>query len=104
MAYEQRDNTGSLFKNDRREKDSQPNAKGNALIDGVEYWVSAWTNEARDGSKYQSLKFERKNADQRGSYANQQPATGGGYGTPGRDLEDDVPFVSSDVSLERRVG
>lgn len=60
MAYEMKDNSGSLFKNDRREKDTHAHAKGTALIDGVEYWVDAWTNEARDGSKYQSLKFKRK--------------------------------------------
>ena len=72
MAYEMKDNTGSLFKNDRREKDTHPNAKGTALIEGVEYWVDAWTNEARDGSRYQSLKFKRKDAAQTGSYAKQE--------------------------------
>lgn len=60
MAYEQKPDTGSLFVNDRREKDSQPNAKGTALIGGIQYWVSAWTNETKGGQKYQSLKFERK--------------------------------------------
>jgi len=58
--YEQKDNTGALFVNDRREKETQPNARGSALIDGVEYWVSAWTNTSSKGVKYQSLKFERK--------------------------------------------
>jgi hypothetical protein len=71
MAYEQKDNSGSLFKNDKREKDTHAHAKGTALIDGVEYWVDAWTNEARDGSKYQSLKFKRKEA---GVGQRQQPA------------------------------
>lgn len=85
MAFEQRDNSGSLFKNDRREKDTHPHAKGSAMIGGVEYWVSAWTKEARDGSKYQSLSFTRKDADQTGSYAKQQPAQD-------IDLDDDVPF------------
>lgn len=85
MAYEMKDNSGSLFKNDRREKDTHPNAKGTALIDGVEYWVDAWTNEARDGSKYQSLKFKRKDADQRGSYGKQEPPR------QSRDLDDDIP-------------
>ena len=59
MAYEQKDNTGSLFKNDRREKDSHPHAKGSATIDGVEYWVSAWTKEGQKG-RWQSLSFQRK--------------------------------------------
>jgi len=59
MAFTHKPNTGSLFKNDKRETDKHPNAKGSALIDGVEYWVSAWTNDGNKG-KYQSLKFSRK--------------------------------------------
>ena len=59
MAYEQRENSGTLFRNDKREKDTHPHAKGSALIDGVEYWVSAWTKEGKDG-RYQSLAFKRK--------------------------------------------
>jgi hypothetical protein len=59
MSYTPKDNSGTLFKNDRREKETQPNAKGTALIDGVEYWVSAWTKEGKAG-KFQSLSFERK--------------------------------------------
>ena len=59
MAYEQRDNSGTLFRNDKREKDSQPNATGTAMVDGVEYYVSAWTKEGRNG-KFQSLAFKRK--------------------------------------------
>ena len=60
MSYVHQPNTGSLFKNDKREKETHPNAKGSAVIDGVDYWVSAWTNDAKDGSKYQSLKFSKK--------------------------------------------
>lgn len=58
--YEQKPDTGALFANPDRTKETQPNAKGSALIDGVEYWVSAWTNTSSKGIKYQSLKFERK--------------------------------------------
>lgn len=61
MAYEKRDNSGSLFKNDRREKDTQPNARGTALIGGVEYEISAWTKDGRNG-KWQSLSFKPKQA------------------------------------------
>lgn len=62
MAYELREGQGTLFKNDKREKDSQPNARGEALIDGVLYEVAAWTKEGRKG-KFQFLSFKRK--DQR---------------------------------------
>lgn len=63
MAYEARDNTGTLFRNDRKEKDTHPNATGTAMIDGVEYYVSAWTKEGQKG-KFQSLSFKRKDASQ----------------------------------------
>jgi uncharacterized protein (DUF736 family) len=61
MAYEQKPNTGSLFKNDRKETDSHPDYKGSALIDGLgECWLDAWINTAKDGSKYMSLKLKPK--------------------------------------------
>ena len=59
MAYELKDNSGSLFKNDKREKDTHPHAKGTVMVGGVEYWVSAWTKDGRDG-KFQSLAFTPK--------------------------------------------
>jgi hypothetical protein len=59
MDRQQRDNSGVLFKNDRREKDSQPHATGSAMIDGVEYFVSAWTKEGAKG-RFQSLAFKPK--------------------------------------------
>lgn len=59
MSYEQKPNTGSLFKNDKKEKDTHPDRTGTALIDGVAYWVSAWTKEGKNG-KWQSLAFKKK--------------------------------------------
>ena len=83
MAYEQKNNSGALFKNDKRETEKHPNAKGSALIDGVEYWVSAWTNTSEKGVKYQSLSFQRKNE----VFDNQQEMT-----QHANDFNDDVPF------------
>lgn len=74
MAYEPKDMTGSLFRNDRKETDSHPDYKGSALLNGVEHWLDAWINTAKDGSKYMSLKFKPKEARQSGSYARQEPA------------------------------
>jgi len=61
MAFEMKENTASLFKNDKRMGESHPNAKGTALINGVEYWVSAWTNKDKNGNPWQSLSFTPKN-------------------------------------------
>lgn len=87
MAYEQRDNSGSLFKNDKREKESQPNARGSARINGVDYWVDAWTKKDKNGHPWQSLSFKRK--DQPASAA--KPSAN--KPSAARQLaEDDVPF------------
>lgn len=59
MGKPQQNNSGILFRNERREKDSHPHATGNAVIDGIEYWVSAWTKEGAKG-KFQTLAFKRK--------------------------------------------
>lgn len=58
--YEQKENEGALFANKEKAKDTDPNAKGSALIDGVEYWVNAWTNTSKAGDKYQKISFAKK--------------------------------------------
>jgi hypothetical protein len=63
MAYETRDNSGTLGRNDRATTDKHPSHKGKARISGVDYWVSAWVKEAgpnskAPGSKFFSLSFE----------------------------------------------
>lgn len=82
---------GVLFKNDRRVEgdDRSPNAKGECQINGVRYWVSAWTKTKRDGGKYQQLRFER--ADDRHQPASAAPAPdqSAGYELP---PVDDIPF------------
>lgn len=87
MAYEQRDLSGSLFKNDRREKDTHPNLTGSIMIDGKEYWLSGWTKERNSGEKWISLAAKPKEArngpspEYRDAVAASQP-----------DLDDDVSF------------
>ena len=53
--YQQKNNSGVLFKNDRRESDTHPHMKGNIVVDGKEYWLSAWTNTSKSGTRYQKL-------------------------------------------------
>jgi hypothetical protein len=61
---ETKDNTGVLFENDRKDSERHPDYKGSALINGINYWVSAWENESRDGRiTYKSLIFTEKEPD-----------------------------------------
>lgn len=58
MAFEQKPNSGVLFKNlDKQEGDKFPHAKGRAKIGGIEYWVNAWTKLDKNNQKYQTLSF-----------------------------------------------
>jgi hypothetical protein len=60
MAYEQRDNSGSLFRNERKDKDSHPDYTGNGMIDGKGYWFSAWIKKDRNGKSFMSMSFKPK--------------------------------------------
>jgi hypothetical protein len=57
MTFQQNDNTGSLFKNTEQKSDRSPLYTGSCMIDGKRYRISAWVNEAKDGSKYFKLNF-----------------------------------------------
>ena len=59
MAYEQRDNSGSLFKNDKKEKENHPDYKGSCMVNGVEMWMSAWLKNGKNGT-FMSFSFTPK--------------------------------------------
>ena len=59
MAYEHKDNSGSIFPNEKREKDTHPHMTGSCVINGKQYWVSAWTKIGGPG-KFLTLAFKPK--------------------------------------------
>lgn len=59
MAWVMKEGQGTLFKNEKRTKETHPHAKGTALIGGVEYEIAAWTKDGARG-EFQSLSFKPK--------------------------------------------
>lgn len=87
MAYEQKDNSGSMFTNTRKETDSHPDRTGSATIAGKAYWVSGWIKQDKNGKPWLSLAFKPKD----GKPA--QPPRPSPSRQPARaDLDDEIPF------------
>lgn len=59
-SYQHKNLSGSIFENDKKTEESQPDFRGSCLINGVEFWLSAWRRESRDGKKYIGLQFTLK--------------------------------------------
>ncbi len=67
MAYQQREGQGSLFKNEKQ-NDRQPDFRGNILIKGVTYSISAWNRTSQNGREYISLQAEERSSDAQQGY------------------------------------
>lgn len=80
--FVQKELSGSMFKNQKKLTDQHPNMTGSALIAGVEYYVSAWTKTDKNGNKWQSLSFTKKD----------QPKTREQAEKAAVDMDDDLPF------------
>lgn len=78
-------NTGIISKNDRKEKDTHPDIRGDLNVEGVDYWISGWRKERKDGSgSFYSLSVKRKD-DQKTPKPN----------APARmEDDDDIPFAN----------
>jgi len=88
VAFEQKNDTGALFKNKKKESDRHPDYTGTATVNGQKLSISAWINESNAGEKYMSLKFEEPRSPR-------QPAGEDYHSVKAREQapdDSDVPF------------
>jgi hypothetical protein len=84
MTYETKDNSGSLWVNDRKQTEKHPDRTGSAIINGQAFWVSGWLKES-NGKKWLSLAFKLKDQqEQAATPANKKPRA--------EELDDEIPF------------
>ena len=52
------DNSGVLFTNDKKVKDTHPDLNGKITINGREFYLSAWKKQSKDGKGFLSLSIK----------------------------------------------
>jgi len=70
---ENKDMTGVLFVVEDKASDKHPNLTGHLLVKGEKYYISAWTNTAKSGKKYISLKLNEEQKKQEPKTDNDLP-------------------------------
>lgn len=89
-----KDNEGAIWKNEKRTTDRHPHFTGNAVINGVEYWVSAWKRDEDAKPNAPALKFSLRPKEQRTDSERSQDAQ---RPAGGDDFSDDVPFSNYEL-------
>jgi len=57
-------NSGTVFDNDRKEKETHPDFTGTLNVEGKEYWISAWKKTSKAGKRFISLAVKSKDGKQ----------------------------------------
>ena len=75
MAYEKKDMSGTLFRNERKETDKHPDWAGYIIINGVEYWLNGWEKNGSKGLFFSlaAKPKEERAKEVRSGYQGRQP-------------------------------
>jgi uncharacterized protein (DUF736 family) len=80
---ETKNNTGAIFKNDKKTAETQPDYKGKVNVNGADMEVALWLKESKSGMKYFSATFQEPYV---------RPAISDAPAEPFKLEDDDLPF------------
>lgn len=88
MPFEINDDTGALFKNDKRGNEKAPDYSGSCKVNGTEMRMAAWIKKDRNNKTYLSFAFSEPLKKDEARAAEPDDHNGGGD-----DLDSDsIPF------------
>lgn len=95
--YQPKPGSFTLFKNERREKETHPEYRGDgALPDGTPAEIAAWVRTSSRGTKFFSISIKPKESFRPAAGGGGSPDMAGGRGfAADADLEDSIPFATS---------
>lgn len=82
---ETKTNTGAIFKNDKKQKETHPDYKGKINVEGKEFEVALWLKESAKGMKYFSVSISEP-------YVPEQIPVQPERRPSGDSIDDDLPF------------
>jgi len=87
MAYEIRNNSGSAFKNKKKQAETHPDYSGEALINELPMWINVWVKKDKNQNTYFSFSFKEKQFKQ----DTHSEAKSSGY-QPEQNFDNEIPF------------
>lgn len=71
-------NKGAIFVNDKKQKTSHPDYSGKINVNGVDYYISGWQKQGKNGSSFLSLSVKPVDQPNRPQNQKYQPQQQGG--------------------------
>lgn len=84
MAFELKEGSGTLFKNDRKDKPGHPDYRGEINVDGEIMELAAWIKTSAKGTKWMSISMKPKKSAAAPTRESTMKAV--------QDLDSDLPF------------
>ena len=92
MAYQPKDGSGAMFKNDKGDNPARPDYRGDIMLGGVLYEISGWIKPKPTNPDEKFMSLSGKPKQQQAPTPRQAPAARQAAPSGFDDMDDDIPF------------